>query len=679
VAISGVSDAEAEFTGSSQAFCTRFAREHVNRSALRDLFAWLSGLPDTEVSVEASTRALAGGVRWLLRGWPTRDPKRAQGRLSALLDALEAAPTFRGSVRRLLATTLAQVDAMPLFESGLSNDRGIWEESKDRLARRFLPTLRDEGDLGALLTAWFADRRAASWLAELPAGEALRIQSLLSATAASRLRQGLLDAIALIAARTSALGLSREIRARSPKAGLSESPFFRLPRVCDALLDGSGSIEACRAQILASRIALGSVLTHLERFGVSVDVVYRIEVIDKNLNRLTQLVALLDEPGEAKAQVATNLLHEIALARINDRSLLDLAGTNIHLLARKVIERAGHTGEHYITISRAEYWKMLSSAAGGGFLTAFTCALKYVISWGHFPLFVEGFFASTNYACSFLLIQLLGFTLATKQPSAIGAALAHALHGSTTAPALGELVTLIARICRSQFIAVVGNVGMVIPAAIAFHVGYERVTGEVFLDLAAAEYTLHSFNPFETGTVYFAALTGVFLWLSSLSAGWLENWSTYHRLPEAIAARSPRWLMRWASQKFAHHIAGLGGNVSLGFLLGMMPVMGKFLGVPLEVRHVTLSTGALTLAVCSLGPAALHHGLLEAVLGIFMILSLNFGVSFTLALTVALKARGVEHAGRRLIPALIARFSRTPTEFFFPPKNPAPSQTAPPH
>lgn len=659
---------DTEWAGDTKTFCGRFSREFVTEGALKDLYRWLSSLPAAELDAEASARIIRDGVNWLLRGWPTREPKKASARLSVLLDALEAVPTWQERVAQLFSTLLAQGDALPLFESGLSNDRGIWEESKDRLARRFLPALTDESDLAVLFLSWFREHRGALWLAAIAAKDALRFRDLIPVQVWDRLRQGLLDAIALVAARTSALGLSREMRARSPRVSLGDSPFFRLPRVCDALLKGTSTIAECSAEITTCRIALGSVLTHLEKYGVSVDVVYRIEVIDRNLSRLSQLLVILEESGEVQAQAIAGLLHEITLARVHDRSLRNLASTNIHLLARKIIERAGHTGEHYITVSRGEYWKMLSSAAGGGVITSLTCAMKYVISAGRFPLFVEGFLASCNYACSFLAIQLLGFTLATKQPSVIAAALAHALEGAKQTPALDELVTLIARICRSQFIAVVGNVGMVIPAAVAVHIASERFLGRPFLDAQAAEYTLHSIHPFETGTIYFAALTGVFLWLSSLCAGWLENWSAYHRIPDAIAQRRPRWLMGFFSKKFAHHIAGLGGNVSLGFLLGMMPVMGKFLGVPLEVRHVTLSTGALTLATCSLGSEALNHGFFAAVSGILVILSLNFGVSFTLALAVALKARGAEHVGKRLIPALLARFFRTPTEFFFPPR-----------
>jgi site-specific recombinase len=95
----------------------------------------------------------------------------------------------------------------------------------------------------------------------------------------------------------------------------------------------------------------------------------------------------------------------------------------------------------------------------------------------------------------------------------------------------------------------------------------------------------------------------------------------------------------------------------------MVPVVGRFLGVPLEVRHVTLATGSLTLAACAPGP---HPGLGAALGGIAVILSLNFGVSFALALAVALRARGVDHAGRRLVRAIAARLASEPLPFVVP-------------
>jgi site-specific recombinase len=643
------------------ALLARFGGGAVRAKDVRALHRWIArALPGADF--DESAAMLATAARWLREGRTLGDEAPFAARLRLLLDVLDAVSPWKRAIAGALSTVLGEGQALPLLELGLPNDRSLWAETGDRLARRLLPAPRAAHDLGELLGALFPRERDALALGALPPELFARAAALVDGAVAARLRSQLLDAVALVAARTSALGLSREVRARSPEVALAASPFFLLPRLCDALFSGIGSVASCREQIDACNDALDVVLAHLEEFGVSVDVVYRIEVIGKNLDRLADLLAVL--VGEGPAPLAGRL----AAARVRDRSLRDLARTNVHLLARKIIERAGETGEHYITATRAEYWKMIASAGGGGVLTAGTCALKYFVAWGHFPLFVEGFLASTNYALSFLLMQLCGFTLATKQPSMTAAALAGTLRASHTEPRLDDLVTVIARICRSQLAAALGNIGFVIPAAIAFNWLYIQRTGHPFLDEQAAEHSLHSLHPTHTGTIGFAALTGVFLWLSSLGAGWLENWAVYRKLPEAIAQHRlgdilGRGTMRWLAARFRHGVAGVGGNTTLGFLLGMVPVFGKFLGVPLEVRHVTLSTGSLTLAACTLGPRA--PGVVAAAVGIAIIGALNFGVSFALALGVALRARSVEHAGVRLAVAVLKRFARSPLEFFF--------------
>src|SRR5262249_12052797 len=160
--------------------------------------------------------------------------------------------------------------------------------------------------------------------------------------------------------------------------------------------------------------------------------------------------------------------------------------------------------------------------------------------------------------------------------------------------------TMIARISRSQLAAAIGNVACVVPAAIGFNALYRMQSGHNFLDAETAGKVLASFHPLESGTVPYAAFTGVLLWVSSLGAGWLENWAVYRRLPESIEShrlgrRVGKRPLAWLAHFIEHNISGFGGNVSLGFLLGMVPVLGVFFGLPLDVRHVTLSTGSLTL------------------------------------------------------------------------------------
>jgi site-specific recombinase len=417
-----------------------------------------------------------------------------------------------------------------------------------------------------------------------------------------------------------------------------------------------------------------AVLARLERAGVSVDVVYRLELIERSVARIELLlgVIVLRAPSD-RARGAIELLAFLLEERRRDLSLVDIVRTTTHLLARKVIERAGDTGEHYITITRTEYFKMLASAAGGGVLTGFTAALKVLIGKLHRPLLQEGLLSSMNYAGSFLLMQLFGFTLATKQPSMTAAALAGALKLKKDSSDREAMVTMIARVIRSQLAAALGNVLLVIPSAFAIDWLWRWRFGEHLLTSEYSEKVVSSFHPTQSGTIPFAIITGVILWASSLSAGWLENWSAYRRLPEAIAEHRIRRVVgrkttQWLSRVFAHNISGVGGNVSIGLMLGLTHSVGQFIGIPLDVRHVTLSTGSLTFAVLAQeGPPLATPGLVPAIIGIVIILALNLGVSFTLALIVALRAREVgAFEAFRLAGAVFIGFVKSPLRFFLP-------------
>jgi site-specific recombinase len=109
-------------------------------------------------------------------------------------------------------------------------------------------------------------------------------------------------------------------------------------------------------------------------------------------------------------------------------------------------------------------------------------------------------------------------------------------------------------------------------------------------------------------------------------------------------------------------------NVSLGLLLGLVPVVLAFVGIPLDVRHVTLGTGQLAAAASTLG----WHILAEpafwwCVAGLAATGALNLGVSFWLALKVALRSRGITLADRRrLYAAIRQRLLQSPRSFLLP-------------
>jgi len=181
-------------------------------------------------------------------------------------------------------------------------------------------------------------------------------------------------------------------------------------------------------------------------------------------------------------------------------------------------------------------------------------------------------------------------------------------------------------------------------------------------------------TPIRSGTIFFAMLTGVILWLSSLAGGWIENWAVYHQLPRAIAEhRFGSWFrpgtIERMSASLARNMAPWGGSIVLGFMLGMTPSFGHFFGLPLDVRHVTLSTGTLALGVTSRGLEVLGAGgLVWALLGVAVTFVMNLGVSFYLALLLALRAQDVSRSDYLdLLHTLWRRFRASPREFFVPP------------
>ncbi len=668
--------------------------------SIRELHALFGELePGAELTRRlASLEGLARWVRANGKLPPIEEAELAErpqvNRFRVLVRALERFGAIRGRLQATLGPTLSELQPNGLLaRAGLPADRGLFGETMDRLSRTLLPEPVDEQDLGQFVARLFPARRDALFLSAIPTALLERFARALANDGSEQgsfapLLRGVGDAMSLIAVRVGGVGLYDAIRTRSPALPVRSSPFFLLPRAVDEVVlalgpNGDPAARAaaksdCLALIAACERTVSAVIHNLERAGVSVDVVYRLELITKNLGRLELLLErVTDEDPVERYAGAKRLLVTLLEARRNERALGQIVASNLHLLARKIIERAGETGEHYITSSRSEYVKMLLSAAGGGFLTCGTTALKYLIGWAHFAPFVEGMLSAANYAGSFIVMQLLGFTLATKQPSMTAAALAGSMRETANEKDLTGLVTTIARITRSQLAAAIGNIFVVIPTAFVFDAIYRSKTGHSFLDEDTAAYVVASLHPTQSGTVFYAALTGVLLWVSSVGAGSLENWAVYRRLPEAIAEhRIKRFVGRrttaYFSRVFSRNISGIGGNTTLGLLLGMTPVAGKFFGLPLDVRHVTLSTGALTLAVCTLGTDALFSPEFHAAaLGIAVIGALNFGVSFVLALLVALRAREVDRRDRfRMWVSVAITFVRSPLQFLLPPSAP---------
>ena len=179
-------------------------------------------------------------------------------------------------------------------------------------------------------------------------------------------------------------------------------------------------------------------------------------------------------------------------------------------------------------------------------------------------------------------------------------------------------------------------------------------------------------SPVSSFTVWYAALTGVLLWLASVAGGWFDNWCVYHRIPDGIAQGPAttawsRQLRQRIGAALSRHASAWGTNVSLGFMLGMAPELGRITGLP--ARHTQHWHGVG-------GGSRRRHRvsdrlarLLFAVSGISVMFVLNLSVSFACSLFSAARAYELPaHEVFGILKGIGRRLMRAPLSFVRPPR-----------
>ena len=613
-------------------------------------------------------------------------PQAAMGRLQLLLDAIEARPDVQQRLRAWWQVLLSTVDVTTLLaDFGFAPRTAFLSELTERLRHKLLPDTPETLDASELFSLALPRAFDAQWLAAIDATQLQRIEQLLRQPAvdgATRWQHTVLDAITYCSGQILSTGFAPELRLRMSVAARDARPFHALTRAVEALRSevlrpdaNPAAVDAAAQQLRSSldacRHAVASVYTHLEENGISVGLVFRLRQLRERVLRIRELLDCLMSTHPSAS--AVRLLSRLVLVGQERASIRALITSNSSLLAAKVAERSAETGEHYITRDWPQYRSMLRKAAGGGALTGGTTLLKFMIMGLGLSAFWGGFWAGAMYAASFVVIQLLHCTLATKQPAMTAPAMAAKLKDIGTPEAVNAFVDEVAHLMRSQAAAVLGNVLVVFPVVLLLSVGIGLLLGHPMLGAKEAAYTLHSLSLLGP-TLLFAGFTGCLLFASSIIAGWVENWFVLRRLDSAMrynpritgilgVERAGRW-----AHFMRNNISGFASNISLGFMLGLIPPIMAFFSLPLEVRHVTLSAGQLAAASVAYGVQTVFMpAFWWAVAAIPLIGALNLGVSFYLAYQLALRAHNVSGVQRAHIhQAIWARWRHRPLSFFIP-------------
>ena len=622
-------------------------------------------------------------------------------RVHMFLDIVQARPALRARLQAwwhslVGAARDGAIDSTTLLaDHGFAQRPAFLSEFFSRLLRKVLPATPQTRDASELFSLLFPHEFDAEWLARLDPDTAQRLAELLvpaDSAQPSAWQQTLEEAITYCVGQIRAIGFAPELRLRMSPSTQDARAFHTLAADFEALCAAlhatprdtaavQAAVEHFKERLDGCRQAAASVYTHLDEHGISVDMVFRLRQLRARVLRVRELLDCLLATNPAYS--AAQLLARLVQVGQQTRSLRALITSNSSLLAAKVTDRSAETGEHYITRNRTEYIDMLRKAAGGGAVMSITTLMKFALLTLGVSAFWSGFLAGMNYALSFVLIQLLHFTVATKQPAMTAPAMAAKLKDLDAPEAVEQFVDEVTHLMRSQMAAVVGNLALVVPCVLLLSGAWLLLVGHAPLSRQDAEHVLHALTLLGP-TALFAAFTGVLLFASSIVAGWAENWFVLHRLDSALrynpritAVLGSARAARWAA--FLHtHISGLAANISLGLMLGLVPAFAAFFGLGLEVRHVTLSTGQLAAASVTLGTQVLALPAFWWCLAAVAVTGLlNVSVSFYFALRLALRAHNVSGVDRaRIRAAILDRARQTPRSFFWPEPEPQPAAQA---
>lgn len=616
-------------------------------------------------------------------------------RYTAMLAQLEADDSLSQAFRSHLLHFIASRRLLTFFtNSGILPGTGFFSEWWRILWHRILPEAPDERRLKDCLHLIY-ERNDWRWLEQISPELSGRLWSLLTPTADeasqfdwSLIRSQVLDAVLLLAHRVSGLGVDDELLRASPDFDEHRPRFIALSAEALAFVDSrrppqnQPTDDGSHLLVIIGQCfdTLNLIRKRALTTGTSLHLSFLLLRGEQSLTRLQQLVSIIGAAHGIDVESGSNawasFTRETFLAENRRNSLRFYLTQLSRLLAIRVTENAARSGEHYICENTSDYQQMWRSAAGAGVFIGGMALLKIFAAGLHAPLFVEAVLFSLIYGLGFVLIYLLGMTVATKQPAMTAQTLAGLLSDlrPNRAAEIERLVDVVAAVSRSQLAAIAGNVMVALPIALAIGYGLSQWLGEPVISLEKGAHLLADLDPLSWAIPH-AAVAGFYLFLSGLITGYFDNKASYSNAGTRIA-RLP-WLRRPLGTERAQivgnyiqaHAGGIMGNFLFGCMLGSTGVIGTILGLPLDIRHIAFSSANLGYAVIGFQFEIAAQAILWAALGVALIGLTNLMVSFALALRTALGARRIQfnHWGT-LLAAIGRRFRQSPRSFLLPPR-----------
>jgi site-specific recombinase len=501
-----------------------------------------------------------------------------------------------------------------------------------------------------------------------------------------RLQHGMTASLRLLSYRLSAAGLASEILEHLKDKEQESAPFVRQNILVNHLFDdfvqqshaeehpwNAATIQEIIKSLHDCKKQIEYIRQHRNEVGTSVEQTFLLIKMSQICNRMLLILDWMQHPDAFQQTNFLGYFTGLVKNQNLQNSIREFISQNYSLLAYQIAEHKGKKGLHYIAYAKKAYWILFKKSMQGGVVAGFMSMVKVMIANLGLPAFSQSILYSLNYATGFVFIDQTGSTLATKQPSYTASTVARSLDLKATEghPNLKNLALTVAAMFRSQMASFAGNILLVFPVALLLAATCSDLFGYRLVDNEHALHLLEANHPFKSAALLYACVAGCFLFFSGLVAGYVENRILFARVPERMlhlpALRqilSKKRLHNWSD--FAKRKMGaFVGSVSLAFMLGFASYFGKITGLPFDIRHVTLATGNVAIALYEVYDQVTTLDLLEIVFGLALIGMLNLLVSFTLAFMVAIRSRKINLKDYQEFAGILYRyFKRYPGDFF---------------
>ena len=583
--------------------------------------------------------------------------------------------------------------AKALTDANILSENAFFPELKKRISYKFLPPVEDENTVSYIISkVLFNPKSDSNYIKNInpeDGSEFFKLMEIEKISTLPKVKKELLISANILALRSVGNALEAGITKMVPEYKNFDNPFVALQSELDSLIgrfkeDENLQINSKDVDYKQIKIYLQQCLDFVDKafknaskFGISSKINQSLLKIRQQLRRIQDIIPILAVDNEEDVLTNSKKLVSNTLKynshRNNVRELID---DSTRLISHLITSHTAETGTHYIATSSKEYLKMFWKASGGGIIVGFLCIFKMMMSYSHGSEFSHAVLYSLNYAFGFIIIYLLGFTLATKQPAMTAATMAKVLSDESSSDKnYKEFANLVAKLSRTQFIAFVGNVLWSFPVALAIIYGMDWFLEKNFA-VAKADKLLKDLNPIESKAILHACIAGFFLFISGIISGNISNSSIFNQVPERISqspflnqvigAKNSKKL----SDFYTKHWAGIISNFWFGIFLGVIAPLGVFLGLDLDIRHITFSAGNFALALYGKGFDIDTYTFVISLVTIFLIGAFNFIVSFGLSMLLAFRSRKVNFGELTIIYKTILKyFIKNPLRFFIPLKS----------